>query len=116
MIPGKEIFAPATGTTNTLTGDTNSEEFSVDGHSRVVYIAPAAGESLTEADSFELRRVIDEDPQRSTAQYDSDGVIMLGNVMTQFEVLIRGTYVIRKLKTTTESVGVYQTYGNDEGV
>ena len=116
MIPAREIFAPGTGTTNTLTGTVNSVPFNVDGHSRVVYIAPAAGETLTEADSFELRRVFAEGPQRSAAQYDSDGVIMLGNVMTQFEVLIRGTYVIRKLKTTTESVGVYQTYGNDEGV
>jgi len=116
MIAAREIFAPGTGTTNTLTGTVNSVPFNVDGHSRVVYIAPAAGESLTEADSFELRRVFDEGPQRSIKQYDKDGAILLGANLPQFEILIRGTYVVTKLSTTTESVGVYQTYGNDEGV
>ena len=116
MIQAKEIFAPATGTTNTLTGDTNSSEFSVDGHSRVVYIAPNAAEALSEADAFELRRVVAETPQRSIKQYDKDGAILLGSTLPQFEVLIRGTYVIRKILSTTESVGVYQTYGNEEAV
>ena len=116
MIPAREIFAPSTSTTNTLTGTVNSEPFNVDGHSRVVYTAPAAGETLTEVDSFELRRVIAETPQRSIKLYDKDGAILLGAGRTQFEVVIRGTYVIRKILSTTESVGVYQTYGNDEGV
>jgi hypothetical protein len=116
MIPVTEVFAPATGTTNTLTGTANSEEIKVDGHSRVVTLAPSAGNTLTEDSSFELRRVVAEDPQRSIKQYDKDGAILLGASLPQFEILIRGTYIITKLLTTTESVGVYQTYGNDEGV
>jgi hypothetical protein len=117
MIPSTEIFAPATGTTNTLTGDTNSDAIKVDGHSRVIYLAPTVGETLTEDDAFELRRVVDETPtQRSIKQYDTNGAILLGANMAQFEILIRGSYVIRKIATTTELVGLYQTYGNDEGV
>ena len=120
MIQAKLIFSPATGTTNTLTGTTDSLPFNVDGHSRVNHIYPDAGESLTESDSFELRRVIATGPQRSIQQYERiigvDTVILLGNTRTQFEVLIRGTYVLRKLKSTTEKVGAAQTYGNDEGV
>ena len=110
MIPGKLILPHSTGATGT------SDTFDVDGHSRVVYIAPAAGEALTEDDAYELRRVVAEGPQRSIKQYDKDGAILLGASLPQFEVLIRGTYVIKKILATTESVGVYQTYGNDEGV
>ena len=120
MIAAREIFAPSTSTTNTLTGTVNSEPFNVDGHSRVVYIAPDSGETITEADAFELRRVEDlaagPVPQRSIKQYDKDGAILLGAGRTQFEIVIRGTYIIRKILTTTENMGVYQTYGNDEGV
>ena len=124
MIPTKEIFAPATGTTNTLTGTTDSVPFNVDGHSRVNHIYPDSGETITEDDSFELRRVLAVDANghstRSIQQYERilgvDTVIFLGNTRTQFEVLIRGTYVLRKLKSTTEAMGAGQTYGNDEGV
>lgn len=110
MLAAKEILAPSTGATGT------SETVTVDGHSRVVYLAPNAGETLTEDDAFELRRVVAEDPQRSIKQYDKDGAILLGANLPQFEILIRGTYVIKKIGATTESVGVYETYGNDEAV
>lgn len=121
MILSKEIFAPATGTTNTLTGTTDSVPFNVDGHSRVNHIYPDSGETITNADSFELRRVLAVDANgfstRSIKQYDQDGnALLLGSTRTQFEVLIRGTYVLRKLLTTGESMGAGQTYGNEEGV
>ena len=109
MIQAKEILAPATGTGT-------SDSFNVDGHSRVVYIAPNAGEALSEDDAFELRRVVDTEPVRSIKMYDKDGAILLGASIPQFEILIRGTYLVKKISSTTESVGVYQTYGNDEGV
>jgi len=111
MIPADLILAPSTGSTGT------SDTFDVDGHSRVVYIAPATGETLSENDAFELRRVVDDDPtDRTIKQFDSNGAILLGASLPQFEVLIRGTYVVKKILATTESVGVYSTYGNDEGV
>ena len=113
MIQAKEILVPTTGTAT-------SDPFSVGGHSRVVYLAPSAGETLSEDDAFELRRVVAEDtngdPAQTIKMYDKDGAILLGASIPQFEVVIRGTYVIKKILSTTESVGVYQTYGNEEGV
>ncbi len=120
MIQAKTIFAPSKTTNNSLTGTTDSLPFNVDGHSRVNYIWPLVGETITEADIFELRRVIASAPQRSIRQYEKingvDTVILLGSTRTQFEVLVRGTYLLRKLKSTTEDMGASQTYGNDEGV
>jgi len=110
IIQSIEITTPATASGG------NSEPFDVDGNSRIVYIAPNAGSTLTENDSFELRRVIGEGPLRTTKQFDTDGAILLGASRTQFEVMIRGTYVITKILATTESVGVYQTYGLETGV
>lgn len=114
MIQAKEILAPTTDSSAT------SDPFDVDGHSRVVYIAPDSGDTLTDDDAFELRRVVSEDsngnPDQTVKMYDKDGAILLGASLPQVEVLIRGTYVVEKILATTESVGVYQTYGNEEGV
>ena len=114
MILAKEILAPTTDSSAT------SDPFSVDGHSRVVYLAPSTGSTLSDDDAFELRRVVSLDtsgaPDQTVKMYDKDGAILLGANIPQFEVVIRGTYVIEKILATTESVGVYQTYGNDEGV
>ncbi len=110
MIAAKEILVPTEDTSAT------SDEFDVDGHSRVIYIAPDSGETLTDDDAFELRRVVAVDPIRSIKQYDKDGAILLGANLPQFEVMIRGTYLIEKILGTTEAVGVYMTYGLEEGV
>lgn len=114
MIQAKEILAPTTDSSST------SDPFNVDGHSRVVYIAPSTGSTLTEDDAFELRRVVSLDsngnPDQTVKMYDKSGAILLGASLPQFEILIRGTYVVEKILATTEAVGVYQTYGNEEGV
>ncbi len=114
MIQAKEILVPTEDSAGT------SDSFDVDGHSRVVYLAPDAGETLTDDDTFELRRVIEvdsnDDPVRSIKQYDKDGPILLGANLPQFEVMIRGTYLLEKLLATTEAVGAYMTYGLEEGV
>lgn len=110
MIEGKVAYAPTTGQAGTPVA------FDVDKYSRVVYLAPAAGETLTEDDSFELRRVVAEDPERSIKMYDKDGAILLGASLPQFEILIRGTYILEKILDTTESVGAYYTHGLAEAV
>jgi hypothetical protein len=109
MIAAKEILAPSTGATGT------SESFDVDDRSRTVYLAPNAGETLTEDDTYELRRVVAEGPVRSIKVVDAGTDVLLGANNVQFEVLIRGTYLVKKILSTTESVGVYQTYGIEEG-
>ncbi len=112
MFPGKKILTPTTDSSAT------SDIFHVDGSSVVIYIAPASGEDLTDDDAFELRRVIDEDedPIRSIKQFDKDGAIMLGANMPQYEVMIRGPYLIEKILATTETVGVYRTHGLEAGI
>ncbi len=110
MIQAKEIFTPSTDSAGT------SDTFDVDKHSRVIYLAPDSGETLTDDDAFELRRVVAEDPIRSIKQLDKDGAILLGANLPQFEVVIRGTYLIEKLLGTTEAVGVYETFGFERGV
>ena len=114
MIDGKQILAPTADSSST------SDPFDVDERSRVVWIAPSTGDTLTDDDSFELRRVItldsNDNPDQTIKQYDLDGTaILLGANVPQFEVVIRGTYLVEKILATSESVGVYQTYGNDEG-
>lgn len=114
MITGKEIYAPTTGQVNTPT------PFHVDKYSQVVFLAPAAGETLTEDDSFQLRRVIEVDGAgavvRSLPVVDSGGAVLLGANNTQAEVLIRGTYILSKILDTTESVGAYRNHGIEEAV
>ena len=110
MIDGKVILAP------TQDSSATSDAFDVDKCSRVVWIAPDSGETLTDDDAFELRRVVDTGPVRSVKMYDKDGAILLGANMPQFEILIRGTYEVVKILATTEAVGVYQTYGSEEGL
>jgi hypothetical protein len=113
MISGKQILAPTTDSS------AESDMFEVDERSRVVYIAPDSGETLTEDDAFQLCRVISVDSNDNADEVlpvkEDGAVLTLGANRTQFEVVIRGTYVIQKILATTESVGVYQTYGNDEG-
>ena len=126
MIPTKEIYTPTKLKVNALTGTADSVPFdvgrqSIRGTSRVNHIYPETGETITEADSFELRRVLAVNASgvstRSIKQYDKDGnALLLGATRTQFEVVIRGTYVLRKILDTTEDMGAGQTYGNDEGV
>ena len=111
MIDGKVILAPTQDSSATSTA------FDVDKCSRVVWIAPDSGETLTDDDAFELRRVVDTGPVRSVKLYDSDGnAILLGANQPQFEIMIRGTYLVQKILATTESVGVYQTYGAEDGL
>jgi len=113
MIQATEILAP------TMDSSSTSDTFSVDSRSRVVYIYPSTGDTLTDDDSFELRRVVtldsNDNPDQTVKQYDKDGAILLGANIPQFEVVIRGTYLVEKILATTEAVGVAQTYGNDEG-
>lgn len=122
MIEGKEIYVPATvDTANTYgNGAGFSEHFDVDKYSRVVFLAPSAGESLTEDDAFQLHRVLEVDGSNNVARsmpvVDAGSTILLGANNTQIEILIRGTYVIEKLMATTESVGVYTTHGIEEAV
>ena len=121
MIPTKEIYTPTKLKVNALTGTADSVPFDVGGHSRVNHIYPSAAETITEEDSFELRRVLAVDASgfstRSIKQYDKDGdPILLGSLRTQFEVVIRGTYVLRKILNTTESMGAGQTFGLEEVV
>lgn len=122
MIEGREIYVPATvDTANTYGNGTGfSEHFDVDKYSRVVFLAPSSGGSLTEDDAFQLRRVLEVDESnnvvRSMPVIDAGSEILLGANNGQVEVLIRGTYVIEKLMATTESVGVYMTHGIEEAV
>ena len=110
MINGNVILAP------TMDSSATSSSFDVDRSSRIVWIAPNAGETLTEDDAFELRRIIDTGPERSVLMYQDGNPIYLGASQPQFEILIRGTYEVVKILATTESVGVYETYGAEEGL
>lgn len=109
MISSTQILAPTEDSAAT------SDTFDVGKTSRVVFIAPSTGEDITDDDSFELCLVIDESPIRSVRQFDKDGAILLGASMTQFEVMLRGTYLVKKILSTSEPIGVYQRYGLERG-
>ncbi len=86
--------------------------FEVGSRSQVVYLAPTAGETLSEADSFELRRVIAINPTRSIKEYHLDKTpILLGNTLISWEIMSSGDYIIKKILNTTELVGAYHVAG-----
>jgi len=96
----------------TLLQDKTPGVFEVGARTVVVYLSPAAGETLTENDSFELRRLVAKSPQRTIKQFDRDrNAILLGANQPQFEVMIRGDYIVDKILNTTESVGANRVAG-----
>ncbi len=106
-----EIYEPS------LVQDKTPVTFEVSGRSQVVYLAPTAGSTLTEADSFELRRVISTDSSRTIKQYLLDKTaILLGGTLPQFEVVIAGDYIVKKILDTTEVVGAYRVDGFEKMV
>lgn len=115
MIDGKQIMAGST----TVPGNPDSEPFDVNTRSEVIYLVPSSGDTLSEDDTYELRRVVawDEngDPSQSIKINDEGTAVLLGANNPHFEVVIRGTYIVRKILATTETVSVKRTYGNDEG-
>ena len=91
---GEEVLAPA----KTITAGT--VEITVDGRSKVVTIAPAAGETLTEADSCEIYIKVSE--SRSVASGET-----LGSTKPSVELVANGKYILKRVKVTTEDVGGY---------
>ena len=108
MLTGKTLIAP------TMDPSANSDPFDVDSTSAVCYLKPSAGIVLTEDDTFQLARQIDDDPDRFMPVVDDGSGILMGANNTQVEVLIRGTYRWEKILATTESVGLYRTFGLEE--
>ena len=86
-------------------------DFPVGDRSVVVMLEPLDGEVLSDVDSFELRRVIAIDPMRSILQYQNHEPIYLGSTQPQFEIMIRGDYIVNKILDTVESVGALQGAG-----
>lgn len=96
----------------TLLQDKTPVIFTVGGHSQIITIEPITGDTLTEADSFELRRVIEPSAPRSIKQFHLDKTaILLGATLTQYEIVIKGNYIIDKILNTTESTAAFRTIG-----
>ena len=91
---GEEVLAPAK---TILIG---TVEITVENRSKVVTIAPAAGSTLTEADSCELYVKVAEGRSVATAE-------LLGSTKPSFEIVARGKYLLKRVKVTTEDVGGY---------
>lgn len=106
MILGTELIAPATASGG-------SAVFDVDAHSKVIYIAPSTGTTLTEDDSFSLARIVDE-AGRAIPCVELAGAVTLGANRTSFEIIERGSYKLSKSGVTTELVGAYQLSGFEE--
>jgi hypothetical protein len=100
----------------TLVQDKTPEIFTVGPHSMVVFLEPITGETLTEADSFELRRVIAITSTRSIKQFHLDKTaILLGATLPQFEVVAAGDYILDKILDTTESTAAFIIKGAIKG-
>lgn len=93
---GKEVLAP--GTTQVL----GTVEINVNEVSQVVTIAPDSGSSLSETDSCEVYLIIEDDASRTLATTE-----LMGSGRPRLEIMSKGRYLIKRVKTTTENVGAY---------